>query len=65
MIATSNEVKYSSMKIIDDVNGEDVLLVGNTRSDSDIVEYLLLLDAFIIVPPVEMISSSRSIFLSP
>ena len=33
------------LKIIDDVNGEDVLLVGNTRSDSDIVEYLLLLDA--------------------
>jgi ribose-phosphate pyrophosphokinase len=33
------------LKIIDDVNGEDVLLVGNTRSDSDIIEYLLLLDA--------------------
>ncbi len=33
------------LKIIDDVAGEDVLLVGNTRSDSDIIEYLLLLDA--------------------
>ena len=33
------------LKIIDDVHGEDVLLVGNTRSDSDIIEYLLLLDA--------------------
>ena len=33
------------LKIIDDVNGEDVLLVGNTRGDSDIIEYLLLLDA--------------------
>ncbi len=33
------------LKIIDDISGEDVLLVGNTRSDSDIIEYLLLLDA--------------------
>ncbi|ARD83944.1 ribose-phosphate pyrophosphokinase [Ferroplasma acidiphilum] len=33
------------LKIIDDVKGEDVLLVGNTRSDQDIIEYLLLLDA--------------------
>ncbi|WP_337860967.1 ribose-phosphate diphosphokinase [Ferroplasma sp.] len=33
------------VKIIDDIKGEDVLLVGNTRSDSDIIEYLLLLDA--------------------
>ncbi|MGE9810949.1 ribose-phosphate diphosphokinase [Ferroplasma acidiphilum] len=33
------------LKIIDDVKGEDVLLVGNTRGDQDIIEYLLLLDA--------------------
>jgi len=33
------------LKIIDDLKGEDVLLVGNTRSDQDIIEYLLLLDA--------------------
>ena len=33
------------LKIIDDVKGEDVFLVGNTRSDQDIIEYLLLLDA--------------------
>ncbi len=33
------------VKIENDLKGEDVLLVGNTRSDSDIIEYLLLLDA--------------------
>ncbi len=33
------------LKIIEDLKGQDVIVIGNTRSDSDIIEYLLLLDA--------------------
>jgi len=33
------------LRINEDLNNEDVIVIGNTRSDSDIIEYLLLLDA--------------------
>ncbi len=33
------------LRVNENLNDEDVIIIGNTRSDQDIIEYLLLLDA--------------------